>query len=331
MAAAVVDLVEMKDLAVRTARELGAGDVRIGEAFPDDRSRRRMRESFARGDLQTWGFDERYASRSNDPARAVASTLAASSVSLFRTRRPRLRTRAACAAASRTMRGRTTITTACERCSPALPRPWTPPPASRSRQLRATRGRSPSAHSPRVPGSAGWASTPTSFRPSWDRSYFWARSSRRWRSRPTHRCERPAARARAASTSARPARYAATTRSMQRVASPISRSAPTRFRERCERSIGDWIWGCDLCQLACPPTQAAGLHGNVSRDGPLDVETARPSLTGLLRLRSGEFKRRFAQTAMGWRGAAVLRRNAAVALGNALDRSAIPALALSVA
>jgi epoxyqueuosine reductase len=29
---------------------------------------------------------------------------------------------------------------------------------------------------------------------------------------------------------------------------------------------------------------------------------------------------------MGWRGAAVLRRNAAVALGNALDRAAVPAL-----
>ena len=42
-----------------------------------------------------------------------------------------------------------------------------------------------------------------------------------------------------------------------------------------------------------------------------------------LHLRSGEFKRRYAQTAMGWRGAAVLRRNAAVALGNALDRSAV--------
>ncbi|MDP9017295.1 MAG: HEAT repeat domain-containing protein, partial [Candidatus Eremiobacteraeota bacterium] len=28
----------------------------------------------------------------------------------------------------------------------------------------------------------------------------------------------------------------------------------------------------------------------------------------------------------GWRGAAILRRNAAVALGNALDRCAVPAL-----
>ena len=58
----------------------------------------------------------------------------------------------------------------------------------------------------------------------------------------------------------------------------------------------------------------------------LDPHTAAPSLPLLLRLRSGEFKRRYARTAMGWRGAAVLRRNAAVALGNALDRSAVPGL-----
>ncbi len=48
--------------------------------------------------------------------------------------------------------------------------------------------------------------------------------------------------------------------------------------------------------------------------------------SSLLRLRSGAFRRRYAKTAMGWRGAAVLRRNAAVALGNALDRSTVGAL-----
>jgi epoxyqueuosine reductase len=56
------------------------------------------------------------------------------------------------------------------------------------------------------------------------------------------------------------------------------------------------------------------------------AEAAHPPLVELLRLRSGEFKRRYRPTAMGWRGAAVLRRNAAVALGNALDRSAVNAL-----
>ena len=59
-------------------------------------------------------------------------------------------------------------------------------------------------------------------------------------------------------------------------------------------------------------------------------EAGRPALVDLLRLRSATFKKRFEATAMGWRGAAVLRRNAAVALGNALDRSAVEPLAESL-
>jgi epoxyqueuosine reductase len=90
--------------------------------------------------------------------------------------------------------------------------------------------------------------------------------------------------------------------------------------------VGTWVWGCDLCQIVCPPTRNAGVAHAGRGDEPFDERTAAPPLPELLRLRSGEFKRRFAKTAMGWRGAAVLRRNAAVALGNARDRSAVPAL-----
>jgi epoxyqueuosine reductase len=63
----------------------------------------------------------------------------------------------------------------------------------------------------------------------------------------------------------------------------------------------------------------------------VDDAIAAPALVELLRLRSGAFKRRYQPTALGWRGAAVLRRNAAVALGNALDRADVPALAQSLA
>lgn len=93
--------------------------------------------------------------------------------------------------------------------------------------------------------------------------------------------------------------------------------------------VGDWVWGCDLCQTACPPTQRAGSRG-ATRWSPLSPSSARPALLELLVMRSATFKRRFRDTAMGWRGAAVLRRNAAVALGNALDRSAVGALAKSL-
>jgi len=89
--------------------------------------------------------------------------------------------------------------------------------------------------------------------------------------------------------------------------------------------IGVWVWGCDLCQQICPPTLKAGIAPR-SDNSAISQDVAAPSLVWLLRLRSGEFRRMFAPTAIGWRGGAVLRRNAAVALGNALDRSSVPAL-----
>ncbi|HZZ65488.1 MAG TPA: tRNA epoxyqueuosine(34) reductase QueG [Candidatus Baltobacteraceae bacterium] len=89
--------------------------------------------------------------------------------------------------------------------------------------------------------------------------------------------------------------------------------------------IGTWVWGCDLCQIACPPNERAVVQGG-PENRATSPETATPDLVKLLQLRSGEFKRTYRATAIGWRGAAVLRRNAAVALGNALDRSTVPAL-----
>jgi epoxyqueuosine reductase len=90
--------------------------------------------------------------------------------------------------------------------------------------------------------------------------------------------------------------------------------------------MGTWVWGCDLCQIACPPNDRATVRASEANRA-LSSETSTPSLVRLLQLRSGEFKRTYQKTAMGWRGAAVLRRNAAVALGNSLDRAAVPALA----
>jgi len=94
-------------------------------------------------------------------------------------------------------------------------------------------------------------------------------------------------------------------------------------------ALGDWVWGCDLCQAACPPTQLARSVAN-DAFAPFAADGAAPSLVALLALRSGAYKRRYRTTAMGWRGAAVLRRNAAVALGNGLDRAAVPALAVAL-
>jgi epoxyqueuosine reductase len=88
--------------------------------------------------------------------------------------------------------------------------------------------------------------------------------------------------------------------------------------------VGTWIWGCDLCNDACPPSIRAGRTGDAAF-APLDADLAEPDLQALLRMRGRTFAR-VRETAMGWRGPAVLRRNAAVALGNGLDRADVPAL-----
>ena len=82
--------------------------------------------------------------------------------------------------------------------------------------------------------------------------------------------------------------------------------------------IGTWVWGCDICQDVCPPNRVTHSRSSQQAD--------RPALLKLLRMRSGEFKREYKESAMGWRGAAVLRRNAAVALGNCRDRSSVVSL-----
>jgi epoxyqueuosine reductase len=93
--------------------------------------------------------------------------------------------------------------------------------------------------------------------------------------------------------------------------------------------VGTWVWGCDLCNDVCPPSRKAGRAGDAAF-APLTEETAEPDLQALLRLRGRAFAR-VRETAMGWRGASVLRRNAAVALGNGLDRADVPALAEALA
>ena len=91
--------------------------------------------------------------------------------------------------------------------------------------------------------------------------------------------------------------------------------------------IGTWAFGCDLCQEACPinqrlapPPLAAG--GASTRHGPVPF----PDLIECLELDDDEFRTRFRRTAVWRTGRAGLARNAAIALGNAGDPAAAPAL-----
>ncbi len=89
--------------------------------------------------------------------------------------------------------------------------------------------------------------------------------------------------------------------------------------------IGDWVFGCDICQEVCPYTKAASDEPDPAFL-PRDVEHAYPSLPGLLAISNQTFRERYRGTAVMRARRAGLARNAAVALGNSGDESAVPPL-----
>jgi len=82
--------------------------------------------------------------------------------------------------------------------------------------------------------------------------------------------------------------------------------------------LGEWIFGCDLCQIACP--------WNRDATAPPDDRLA-PDLVATLALDDAGFDARYGATAVRRAGRVRLARNAAVVLGNAANPDAIPALA----
>jgi epoxyqueuosine reductase len=94
--------------------------------------------------------------------------------------------------------------------------------------------------------------------------------------------------------------------------------------------LGDWVFGCDVCQEVCPYTRAA-KPTNDSAFLPRSLDNAYPSLPWLLRMTEEEFREVY-------RGTPVLRakrrgmaRNAAVALGNTRDVANVPVLVAALA
>jgi epoxyqueuosine reductase len=86
---------------------------------------------------------------------------------------------------------------------------------------------------------------------------------------------------------------------------------PRDLRQR----LGDWVFGCDVCQEVCPYTRAAAEDSDRAFL-PRGVEHAYPSLPGLLAMSNWTFRDRYRNTAMLRAKRSGLARNAAVALGN---------------
>jgi len=317
----------IKQLAVRTALELGAGAVRVTSARADEESRRRMQAAFARKDFLCWSYDDEYARRATDPhelcdgARSVVCIAVPYATASPRTGplRGRVSNYAWSADYHRRLRslldavaqtideavGKRVTTVACD----------TRPLAERALAARAGLGwigKHTNLISPGLGSFVFLGEVVTTLELPPDESI--AKS-----------CGSCARCVEACPTRALRGDY---TIDANRCISDLTQrtdAMPAAMRPL----IGDWVWGCDICQLVCPPTRDAGPQGS-SQWAPADPQAARPALVDLLRLRSGAFKRRFRPTAMGWRGAAVLRRNAAVALGNALDRSTVGPLVESL-
>ena len=96
--------------------------------------------------------------------------------------------------------------------------------------------------------------------------------------------------------------------------------------------MGTWAFGCDLCQSACPindrlsPTALPTTTQSIDQ-GPVPF----PDLISCLELDDEAFDSRFRHTAVWRTGRNGLARNAAIALGNAGDRDALPALQAAAA
>jgi epoxyqueuosine reductase len=95
---------------------------------------------------------------------------------------------------------------------------------------------------------------------------------------------------------------------------------PAELRE----GVGDWLFGCDVCQDVCPWNKKAPHKNDVAFRPRPDLNPAQ--LIPLLELDETAFERTFGQSALSRPGRAGLLRNAAIVLGNQRDERAVPAL-----
>jgi epoxyqueuosine reductase len=94
--------------------------------------------------------------------------------------------------------------------------------------------------------------------------------------------------------------------------------------------MGDWIFGCDLCQEICPVNARPAPPDPQAQEAfgpPID---ARPRLEELLALDDDRFRTRFRGSAVWRTRRSGLLRNVCVALGNIADRASVPALATAL-
>src|SRR5262249_36151188 len=88
--------------------------------------------------------------------------------------------------------------------------------------------------------------------------------------------------------------------------------------------MGDWLFGCDVCQEVCPWNRKAPVGGDPALAARTEIERVDP--IELLSLSEEGFRRRFRGTALMRAKRRGLLRHAAIVLGNRGDTAALPAL-----
>jgi epoxyqueuosine reductase len=94
--------------------------------------------------------------------------------------------------------------------------------------------------------------------------------------------------------------------------------------EELRPQMGDWLFGCDVCQEVCPWNRKAPPTTEPAWQSRPDLEAV--DLIELLGLSEEQFRQRFRGTALTRTKRRGLLRNAAIALGNQGDPAALPAL-----
>jgi epoxyqueuosine reductase len=89
--------------------------------------------------------------------------------------------------------------------------------------------------------------------------------------------------------------------------------------------MGDWVYGCDVCQNVCPYTKAAKVTEDTDM-APATLDNAYPDLHWLLRMTDKEFGATYFGTPVPRTKRRGLARNAAIALGNIGTERDIPVL-----
>jgi epoxyqueuosine reductase len=316
-----------REIALAAANAAGATRIAFTTAEPDERARARSNDAFARGDFATWPYDDAYARAASDPRTILADARSVVCVALAFAHPPPPGRAPLTGRVSNYAWGadyHTAVRALCDRIARALDEAAGAPV---TRVVCDTAPIAERAFAQRA--GLGWIGKHTNLIVPGAGSYVFlgeiVTSLALGESEPSRKsCGACTRCVDVCPTRALRGDY---TIDATRCIADLTQRTDAIPRE-LRALVGDWVWGCDLCQDVCPPTRRAP-HSAPAAFAP-SRDRAFPALLDMLAMRSSTYKRRFRRSAMGWRGAAVLRRNAAVGLGNALDRAAVPALAAAL-